>query len=407
MPLVFKRSPSWSPRPVDRHPPVLSPEDDELDCLPPPAAAASTFRGPSPAKRAKSSPARGAKRAADPGQVGQQRADGDARARLKRSHHERIGLDRGHATKSAPRSAAKRDLRDEEEDVTEVDKRSRRDSPARKTAASARTPRRAASTASAEPDADADDHSSPSASPSKKRRRTSLTLRLPAASTTSSLTSDAREERARQRAQLQDARLVALEKRRMEKEASTEQERVRIKVEPDADEEDDEAVILEAPSKRAAAKAPASSSHRPPPPPPGYLPTPSSPSTVSPILPVASILPNTAKRPSSSSRQSAQCPPPLPSAVPDISTFLSSLPLPSLTRLTPHFHALGCRSPSDLLVLADQSRGVKAREKVLERVGKMDGGLSEWEKIVLEEELEAGWNKWKGGEAEGGVPVKR
>ncbi|BGO96608.1 Actin cytoskeleton-regulatory complex protein pan1 [Rhodotorula toruloides ATCC 204091] len=406
MPLVFKRSPSWSPRPVDRHPPVLSPEDDELDCLPPPAAAASTSRGPSPAKRAKPSPARGAKRAADPGQVGQQRADGDAGAAFEQRIDRIMRADNLRAPKGAPRSAGKRDLRDEEEDVTEIDRRSRRVSPARKTAASTRTPRRAASTASAEPDPDADDRSSPSASPSKKRRRTSLTLKLPAASTTSSHISDAREERARQRAQLQDARLVALEKRRMETEASKEQERVRIKVEPDADKEDDEAVILEAPSKRAGVKAPASSSRRPPPPAPGHLPTPSSPSTVSPILPASVVPPATANRPSSSSRQSARDPP-IPSAVPDISTFLSSLPLPSLTRLTPHFHALGCRSPSDLLVLADQSRGVKAREKVLERVGKMDGGLSEWEKIVLEEELEAGWKRWKGGELGGEAEAKR
>ncbi|BGP28824.1 hypothetical protein JCM10296v2_000560 [Rhodotorula toruloides] len=399
MPLVFKRSPSWSPRPVDRHPPVASPEDDELDCLPPSAVHASTSHGPSPAKRAKPSPARGAKRTADPGQVGQQRADGGAAVSFRRRIDERMRSDDLRAPKGAPRSAGKGDLRDEEEDVMEVDKSLRRVSSAGKPVASKQAPRRAASTASAEPDPDADDRSSPFASPSKKRRRTSLTLKLPAASTASSHISDAREERARQRAQLQDARLIALEKRRMEKEASKEQERVRIKVEQDVDEEDDEAVILEAPSKRAGAKGPVSSSRRPPPPAPGHLPTPSSPSTVSPILPAAIVPPSSANRPSSSSRQSAQDPI-FPSAVPDISTFLSSLPLPSLTRLTPHFHALGCRSPSDLLVLADQSRGVKAREKVLERVGKMDGGLSEWEKIVLEEELEAGWKKWKGGKVE-------
>ncbi|BGP21635.1 hypothetical protein JCM10295v2_000510 [Rhodotorula toruloides] len=399
MPLIFKRSPSWSPRRVDRHPPVASAEDDELDCLPPPLAAASTPRGPSPTKRAKPSLARGAKRmGAGEGAAARPRRKGDGRSRL----------DEENTSGGATRSASKRDLRDEEEDVTQIDRRSRAASPSVRTDATTRTLRRAASTASADPDPDPNtrDRSSPSASPSKKRRRTSLTLKLPAASTTSSHISDAREERARQRAQLQDARLVALEKRRLEKEASEEQERMRIKVEPDAEEEEDEPIILAAPSKRTVVKGPPWPSRRPAAPPgPGYLPTPSSPSTVSPILHPVAVPPPTSSRSSNSSR------PLVPNsrafAVPDISSFLSSLPLPSLARLTPHFHALGCSSPSDLLVLADQSRGVKAREKVLDRVGKMDEGLSEWERIVLEEELEAGWKRWRGGDAERAAEVKR
>lgn len=337
--------------------------------------------------------------------MGQRRSNGEAAASPNRQMLGQARRNDVHGSNTPSRGAAGRPSR-REEDVTDGDGRARRTSPSSKRAAPTRTPRRAASTTSADAEVDTDERSSPSASPSKKRRRTSLTLKLPAAST-SSHTSDAREERARQRAQLQDARLVALEKRRLEKEASKEQDRLRVKDEPETDAEDDDAVVLAAPSNRMTANAPASSSRQPlPPPAPGYLPTPSSPSTVSPILPAAAIASSASSGPSSFSRLSAKDPS-LSSAVPDISTFLASLPLPALTRLTPHFHALGCRSPSDLLVLADQSRGVKAREKVLDRVGKMDGGLSEWERIVLEEELEAGWKRWKGREREGAAQVMR
>lgn len=105
-------------------------------------------------------------------------------------------------------------------------------------------------------------------------------------------------------------------------------------------------------------------------------------------------------------------PPSVPSApqIPSVATFLSSLPLPSLSRLTPIFSGLGLSSPSDLLQLSNgASEGARrARGRVLERVGGVDrelrakgggeegGGLTPWERIVLEEELEEGWKRWSG-----------
>ncbi|GAA5935644.1 hypothetical protein JCM1841_007018, partial [Sporobolomyces salmonicolor] len=114
---------------------------------------------------------------------------------------------------------------------------------------------------------------------------------------------------------------------------------------------------------------------------------------------------------SSSSRR----PPPAPTP-PTLAAFLASLPLPSLERLTPHFASLGLSTPSDLLALAQPTEsGRRVRRRVLERLNdglvkaERNGGgsninrhhhgegrMTEWERIVLEEELEEGWRRWMG-----------
>ncbi|BGP36690.1 hypothetical protein JCM10449v2_000591 [Rhodotorula kratochvilovae] len=119
----------------------------------------------------------------------------------------------------------------------------------------------------------------------------------------------------------------------------------------------------------------------------------------------SAALPSPARAPPS---PSSTCPR-LPASCPTVSAFLLSLPLPSLSRLPPLFHGLGLCTSSDLLQLASPAASaVRARGKVLERVDRMDratregeGGLTAWERIVLEEELEEVWRKWGTGEGEG------
>ncbi|BGP44766.1 hypothetical protein JCM10450v2_000580 [Rhodotorula kratochvilovae] len=120
-------------------------------------------------------------------------------------------------------------------------------------------------------------------------------------------------------------------------------------------------------------------------------------------------LPSPSRAPPSPASASPRLPSSSSSSVPTVSTFLLSLPLPSLSRLPPLFHGLGLCTSSDLLQLASPAASaVRARGKVLERVDRMDratregeGGLTAWERIVLEEELEEVWRKWGTGEGEG------
>lgn len=98
---------------------------------------------------------------------------------------------------------------------------------------------------------------------------------------------------------------------------------------------------------------------------------------------------------------------PIPAAAPPLrryptpptaSAFLTSLPLPSLARLAPHFHALGCTSPGELLVLCDPAQRPIRDEFLTEAASKV-GGISALERIMLNREMDVGWKKWTGNEA--------
>ena len=106
---------------------------------------------------------------------------------------------------------------------------------------------------------------------------------------------------------------------------------------------------------------------------------------------------------------------------PTLSHFLTTLPIP-LTHLTPIFASLGCSTSADLLALASPTTaGQRARTIMLDVVSREVGqqkqkragadavsaesaveqeGLSRWERIVLEEELRAGWKVWTEAQAE-------
>ncbi|GAA5976759.1 hypothetical protein JCM11641_000862 [Rhodosporidiobolus odoratus] len=126
-------------------------------------------------------------------------------------------------------------------------------------------------------------------------------------------------------------------------------------------------------------------------------------STTSPTSPAAK-LPDFP--PPSSQPQSAPPPPP-----PSVSTFLSTLPLPTLSRLIPLFSSLGLATHADLLQLASPTEAARrARERVWDRLNEMDQnaeraggkagsgfGLTMWERITLEEEMGVFWTKWAGG----------
>ncbi|GAA5870178.1 hypothetical protein JCM1840_001584 [Sporobolomyces johnsonii] len=131
---------------------------------------------------------------------------------------------------------------------------------------------------------------------------------------------------------------------------------------------------------------------------------------------------SSSSKPATTTSSSSRRPPPTPT----LAAFLASLPLPSLVRLTPHFATLGLSTPSDLLALAQPTEsGRRVRRRVLERVddalvhvaeeerrggggGKEEEGederrgrgrgrgMTEWERIVLEEELEVAWRRWMG-----------
>ncbi|GAA5914219.1 hypothetical protein JCM8208_001522 [Rhodotorula glutinis] len=139
----------------------------------------------------------------------------------------------------------------------------------------------------------------------------------------------------------------------------------------------------------------------------------------------SSALPSRAlplRAPLTSSSTADRAPPAAPTGPPTVPAFLLSLPLPSLARLSPLLHGLGLSSPLDLVQLAAPSPAARrARDKVLERVDAMDrvtragraaadgqgeggggaGGVTAWERIVLEEELDEVWRKWGAGAAEG------
>lgn len=175
--------------------------------------------------------------------------------------------------------------------------------------------------------------------------------------------------------------------------------RARVKPDPDAaaaaDADEGPAVLVlpDSPARDAPSPRPSSSAAARAPP---------SPSSASPSRPVPPPPPPPRTSSSSSSSSSPSAPPPVP-------TFLLSLPLPSLARLTPLLHGLGLSTPSDLLQLANPAPAARrARDKVLARVdamdraerGERDGGVSAWERIVLEEELDDVWRRWGPGAAQ-------
>ncbi|GAA6047192.1 hypothetical protein JCM3770_006944 [Rhodotorula araucariae] len=254
-----------------------------------------------------------------------------------------------------------------------------------------------------------DDHAAESAS--SKRRRRSLTFK-PSLSQPEG--DSERHRRARQRAQA-DPRIGEHVQERWPSTSPT-KERVPAKAPRRRalvldDEEDDEdaaaaaptpvvrvkpdpepaaaVLVLDGPSPSAASRAGAHSN--------AHAPARSTRSAAGPLPARAPPSPTTA----SPREPSSLCP--------SVSTFLLSLALPSLSRLAPLFHGLGLCTPPDLVQLASPSASAaRARAKVLDRVDRMDratrgqeaGGLSTWERIVLEEELAEVWRQWGNGEAD-------
>ncbi|GAA5876304.1 hypothetical protein JCM3774_003718 [Rhodotorula dairenensis] len=80
---------------------------------------------------------------------------------------------------------------------------------------------------------------------------------------------------------------------------------------------------------------------------------------------------------------------------PTASAFLTTLPLPSLARLAPHFHQLGCTSPGELLVLCDPAQR-PLRDEFLREVADKAGGVSALERMMLNREMDCGWQRWTG-----------
>lgn len=86
---------------------------------------------------------------------------------------------------------------------------------------------------------------------------------------------------------------------------------------------------------------------------------------------------------------------------PTASAFLTTLPLPSLARLAPHFHELGCSSPGELLVLCDPAQR-PLRDEFLREVADKAGGVSALERMMLHREMDSGWRRWTGAAANSG-----
>ncbi|GAA5850275.1 hypothetical protein JCM8547_001075 [Rhodosporidiobolus lusitaniae] len=288
-----------------------------------------------------------------------------------------------------------------------------------------------------------------------KRRRTALAFKQPHGAETPA--SREREERARLRAQKEREQQEREEmERREEEKAQKERSKVAVKAgkgkrpaKQEGKEDEDEQVEQEQPQVEDEEDEPSmrrGNLVRGRARPPESIEVKREPSLdddeAAVVLPVPPepIVPMSTKKPSSSPRKRRPSPAPLPapthssfsifsassaastsaghpprppsstsSQIPTLASFLSTLPLPSLSRLMPHFFALGLSSPADLVQLSNSSSEAarRARGRVLERVGAMakeagegegegGGGLTDWERIVLEEELEEGWKRWGG-----------
>ncbi|GAA5980650.1 hypothetical protein JCM10908_001721 [Rhodotorula pacifica] len=171
-------------------------------------------------------------------------------------------------------------------------------------------------------------------------------------------------------------RRVVVGRRPTAKEVSP-QRRPQKRIKPDPDEEDPlGAVNLVAPARARISPA------RPP--------------------PLATVVAHSA---TAAAPTSAPPPPPPPvlrryPTPPTASAFLTSLPLPSLARLAPRFHDLGCTSPGELLVLCDPAqRGL--RDEFLKEVAGKAGGVSMLERMMLHREMDKGWKEWTGAQEAG------
>ncbi|GAA5887722.1 hypothetical protein JCM6882_001509 [Rhodosporidiobolus microsporus] len=429
---MVKRESLSPPPPRITHPAPLSLDHDELDCLP--ALSLPQPHAPAP-KRASPSTARlpPAKRKRDeaptsPGRViaAADKAKGRNRSAAAMQTPSASPQNSAAAARGQRRVGSERDGRREEQGIA---------SGSRSAASRSR------------PGSSSSRHDAPAATPTKPSPRRTAALVF---KSTPSSSGGERGERARLRAEQAEAVQQERTERRRHEQAEEEEEEppgkesraetalrrrklvrgqgqappeveVVVKAEPglSEDEVEHEEERFSPPRARpqprprgarpdAAAVLPSSPSHpsfsnsspRRRRPPPAPLPNTSSFSSTSAssLHAPPSPLPAPAASPSSTTLSSSTHHP----HPPTLSSFLSSLPLPSLPRLTPHFHALGLSTPSDLLQLANgATEGARrARGRVLERVGKAaaekgQAGLTEWERIVLEEELEEGWKRWK------------
>ncbi|GAA5958333.1 hypothetical protein JCM8115_004056 [Rhodotorula mucilaginosa] len=269
-------------------------------------------------------------------------------------------------------------------------------SPSRSPSRSALSPKRSAA---------AGEGSTPTSSARKRSRRASsgLTFKPPAPS---ALTED-RDFRAAQRARLQEQRMRALAKRRRVEqvdEDGDDEEQEEGDVDSDVTSADEEegrrpqngrrraadrrtqgAATAERSTKFGHARAPTQQTSKPSPR-PHRAPKRIKPDPDETIQLIAS-----------SASPTTTAPPPLRRypTPPTASAFLTSLPLPSLARLAPHFHGLGCTSPGELLVLCDPAQR-PLRDEFLREVADKAGGVSALERMMLHREMDCGWRKWTG-----------
>jgi hypothetical protein len=288
-------------------------------------------------------------------------------------------------------------------------------SPSRSPSRSALSPKRSAA---------AGEGSTPTSSARKRSRRASsgLTFKPPAPS---ALTED-RDFRAAQRARLQEQRMRALAKRRRVEQVDEDvddEEQEECGVDSDVTSADEEegrrpqngrrraadrrtqgVATAERSTKSGHARAPTQQTSKPSPRPPR------APKRIKPDPDeTIQLIASSASRPSDGpSPAQPVAPPPPPSATttappplrryptpPTASAFLTSLPLPSLARLAPHFHELGCTSPGELLVLCDPAQR-PLRDEFLKEVADKAGGVSALERMMLHREMDCGWRKWTG-----------
>lgn len=294
-------------------------------------------------------------------------------------------------------------------------------------ASSSRSP--SPSALSPERSAAAGEGCNPTSSARKRSQRASsgLTFKPPAPS---ALTED-RDFRAAQRARLQEQRMRALAKRRRvervdedEEDGGTDSDATSVDEEEGRQPQNDRTRAADRRTQAAAAERSPRSGHaraqtrqasKPSPRPP-KAPTRIKPDPDETTEPIAGLSSHPPEAPAPSLAQPAAPPPPPPSATktaapppilrryptpPTASAFLTTLPLPSLARLAPHFHAMGCTSPGELLVLCDPAQR-PLRDEFLKEVADKAGGVSALERMMLHREMDCGWRKWTGASASGG-----
>lgn len=80
---------------------------------------------------------------------------------------------------------------------------------------------------------------------------------------------------------------------------------------------------------------------------------------------------------------------------PTASGFLTSLRMPTLARLIPHFHAEGCITPGDVLVVCDPT-DKEFRDNWIDDVAERAGGITQLERKILVRAMDVGYAEWTG-----------